>query len=76
MCLHFGLEPFRTLSSGALLVCVSPEDVASLLKAYQAAGIKAAHVGTMVSEELTLLRKGLKYPLIYDGQDEISKILE
>lgn len=76
LCMHFGLDPLRTLGSGALLVCVTPEDVAPLLAAYRDAGIRAARIGTITEEGLDVYRNGLKYPLVHDAQDQITKIFD
>jgi len=76
ICMRFGLDPLRTLASGALLVCVDPASVDTLLKAYTRAGIWAGQIGHITATGYNLYRKGLKYPLVYQARDEILKIFE
>lgn len=75
LCVRLGIDPLHTLASGALLVCVAEEERDVLLRAYRQAGIRAAAIGRIVPEDFTLFRKGLKYPLLPNAQDDISKLL-
>ena len=77
LCTRFAMDPLRTLASGALLVCVAPGEVDGLLAVYQREGIRAAVIATMVEEQrYDLFHKGLRYPLIFDSGDDISRIVE
>lgn len=50
ICAYYGLEPYRLISSGSLLIVLRGE-VASLLKALQVQGIEAVCIGKFMSPE-------------------------
>jgi hydrogenase maturation factor len=76
LCARFGIDPLRTLASGCLLICVEPEHVEALLAAYHKAGIAAAAIGRMTEQDYVLTRKGLRYELIRDEKDTVTRIFQ
>jgi hydrogenase maturation factor len=77
LCTRFSMDPLRTLASGALLICVAPGDTSTLLAAYRDAGINAARIARLIEEpRYELFNRGLKYPLVLESGDDISKAVE
>ncbi len=76
LCRRFDFEPLRILASGSLLVCVAPEDEDELLRVYSKNHVQAATIGRMMDKGFVLLRKGLRYPLVYAAQDQLTRILQ
>lgn len=50
ICAYYNMSPFHLISSGALLLCVHPDHVQSLLSAYAAANIVASDIGLIVDD--------------------------
>ena len=48
VCNHFKLDPYEVISEGTLVLTVAPEQVGSVLTAYEKAGIPAAVIGKVV----------------------------
>ncbi|MHA2036601.1 MAG: AIR synthase family protein [Promethearchaeota archaeon] len=74
----FDLNPYNTISSGSLLIAVSPEDSAELIDLLRKNKIFAEKIGKFVSKEKGLKVKkkdGEFYPLKYSETDEITKIV-
>ena len=74
--MRFGLNPFGTITSGSLLVAISPEHSRELLARYEEKGIKAAKIGEITPGGLYVRREGKIYDLEYSEKDEITKIFE
>lgn len=76
ICQEFGLDPLRVISSGALLLTISPKDLNLIQKAFRKASIPLSVIG--------YVRKGPSRVLVRDGKryqelkptsgDEILKI--
>jgi hydrogenase maturation factor len=77
LCREFGLDPFGTIASGALLVALGPTDAGILLHALARADIEAAFIGRVVPREagVVLTRGGRPGPLPRFDQDEITRLL-
>ncbi|NDD29071.1 MAG: hypothetical protein EB084_12475 [Proteobacteria bacterium] len=76
ICTSLGLDPWRLLSFGTLLLCVDEIDVEALLQACSAAAIEAFHVGRVVSPELGLHRvsaNGTRTEIAACHQDELHR---
>ena len=78
LCRHYGLDPFGLLASGALLIAMNPHDTKKVLEAFNANGIPAAKIGTILPREHGLkLKKCNEVLALPDfGRDEITKILD
>ena len=76
LCAEFGLDPFGTIASGALLAAVPPNSVSAHLKALEEAGIPAANVGQLLPPDrgCWLLVNGERRPLPRFPADEITKL--
>jgi hydrogenase expression/formation protein HypE len=76
LCVAFGLDPLGLIASGALLLSVAQEDLATLGCAYDEAGIRWARIGTIHPRErgLRLLRLGAEGPLPRYDRDEITRL--
>ena len=75
-CDHLGLDPLGAFASGALLICVDPADVKTLLAALGEAGIPAEAIGEMrpEGEGDRMLKDGRKTEIPVFNMDEIGKI--
>lgn len=71
VCAHLGLDPYRLISSGSLLIVQSGES-APLLQALQKAGIAAKVIGVFTEEQGVLDETGA--PILPPKQDELYKI--
>jgi len=79
LCGRFGIDPLGTISSGALLIGVSPGSVDDVLGALAAEGIPAARIGSAVpADEGTVfeLANGACEPIPYFERDEIARIFQ
>ena len=74
--MRFGLNPFGTITSGSLLVAISPEHSGELLARYKEKGIKAARIGEITAGGLCVQRKGKICDLEYSEKDEITRIFK
>ncbi|MDI7275264.1 MAG: AIR synthase family protein [Anaerolineae bacterium] len=77
LCDAFGLDPLGLIASGALLVAVAPADLPALEAAYRQAGIRWAHIGSVVPREegLRYTAAGREAPLPRFDRDELTRLL-
>ncbi|MFO8008081.1 MAG: AIR synthase family protein [Candidatus Brocadiia bacterium] len=75
-CRHFGLDPLGTISSGALLICVPPEDRARVRRAVEEDGTRCVDIGQVRprSESCVLLRGGRRVEMPVYHQDQITRL--
>lgn len=75
LCKALRLDPLGLLASGALLIAVAPEDVASLLAALRHAGIDAAEIGEAIprQEGTWLTVEGQRRRLPRFERDELAR---
>jgi hydrogenase expression/formation protein HypE len=74
LCSANGLDVFRTLASGALLIACPVEQSATLLAALREEGISATTIGRFVRGSRTLRRADEVVPLEPSAQDELTKL--
>jgi hydrogenase expression/formation protein HypE len=76
LCRIYGLDPFGTIASGALLIATPPEDAAQVQLALQTNGIGCAMIGRVVSpsEGIFIDDGGMRQPLPRFERDEISRL--
>jgi hydrogenase expression/formation protein HypE len=76
LCRIYGLDPFGTIASGALLIATPPEDAAQVELALQTNGIDCAMIGRVVSpsEGIFIDDGGMRQPLPRFERDEISRL--
>ncbi len=76
LCAFFDIDPLGTFASGSLLIAAAPSATPKILASLEAEGIRAARIGSLVSEDRGMLiqREGKIRPLPIYHQDELSKI--
>ncbi len=78
LCETLGLNPLGTIASGALLLCVAPENVQAVIEKLQQAGIPTAVIGTVVAkgqpEVLFRFPDGARQLVAPLPKDEITKL--
>lgn len=75
VCAALGIDPLRTIASGALLLTAPPQDAASIIGALEAAGITCAGIGQVGEGEPVVAAKGLGR-LPRPARDEIARLFE
>ncbi|MFW6045222.1 MAG: AIR synthase family protein [Planctomycetota bacterium] len=77
-CRELGLNPFGTISSGSLLICVSPDSVSTVVQALARVGVKCVEIGKMLEagDDAVLVREGEDRPMPTYHRDEITKLWE
>ena len=77
LCAEFGLDPLGAIASGALVVAVDPQQMASLMDRYRQNGIPCACVGELLPAEegVYMVRGGRRRPLLRYDTDEITRVL-
>ncbi len=78
LCRHFGLNPWGTIASGALLIGCAPADVAAVIAALQSEEIPAAVIAeALPGSGVTLVDEGGKEcPFPTFARDEIARVFE
>lgn len=78
LCDHLGLDPLGLLSSGALLMSVSPNRRGAVEAECRRAGIPVAHIGKLVSadEGFTMIHDGERLALPRFDADEVARALQ
>lgn len=74
LCRAQGLDVYRTIASGALLIALPPARTGRLLAAYARAGVLAAVVGRMTRARRTVITEQGRRPLEPVPRDEITRI--
>ncbi|MHA1733893.1 MAG: AIR synthase family protein [Promethearchaeota archaeon] len=76
LCDLFGLDPYRTLTSGTLLLTMAPEDTGAFIQRLRGEGVFAQTIGEVVepARGVTAKRRGKEGPLEFSEIDEITKI--
>lgn len=78
LCGAFGLDPLATISSGALLMAVFPDDSQKICQALQEAGIRCMEIGTVEAGDPQVKQvtpQGIQL-LPRPARDEIARIYE
>jgi len=75
---HFGLHPWGTIASGALLAACAAEDAERVVQAVRALGIWADVIGeaTADDEMVVIDEEGAEQPLPVFARDEIARLFE
>ncbi len=74
ICNYFGIDPFKTIGSGSLLICSDSKDSEKIVDSLENVGIKASIIGEILEEENKRSIDGniAEFP----EQDELWKIFE
>lgn len=75
---HFGLNPWGTIASGALLAACAAEDADRVVQAIRALGIWAGVIGEATSNPETTVvdNEGAERPLPVFARDEVARLFE
>lgn len=77
ICQAFGLDPFATIASGALLLTVKPSSAEAIQRALEHAGIRCAIIGRVEAGEGAWNEKnGQRSRLSHPKRDEITRLFE
>lgn len=77
ICEALGIDPLKTISSGALLIAVKKEGAEEVVKAIEKAGIRATIIGEFTRENnLEVVRKNGVERIVEPVQEEIWKVIE
>jgi hydrogenase maturation factor len=78
ICQALGLDPFRLIASGALLVAVAPTGTDAVVRAIQDVGIPVTAIGEVcpLSEGLAMVADGSAETLTVSDRDEIARAFE
>lgn len=77
ICDHFGIDPLGIISSGALLIAVSPQRRREVEAAARAASIPISHIGRLANAArgITMIGESGQVPLPRFDADEITRVL-
>lgn len=75
VCRYFEIDPYRLISSGSMLVIISPGDVVEYMKALDREGILGTVIGEIAEEELLVIYDGALEPLLPPGPDELFRVV-
>lgn len=76
LCHSLGIDPYRLISSGVMVMTVAQEDKQRLLEAFQKAEIEATEVGKIIEEERVIIKGGEKVVLAPPQTDELYKVIK
>lgn len=74
ICEHFEMDPLRTIGSGSLLICVSPEDVEGVLTALEGKEITGSDIGSILEDGE--IREINSRPAEFPEQDELWRLFK
>lgn len=76
-CAYFGIDPWGLLSSGSLLVAVSPEHRHSVKQAAAASGVPISHIGRLTEpgQGITMIGRTGRADLRRFDTDEVARVL-
>lgn len=71
-----GLDPYRLISSGSMVIIIGEEEFKNLQKELEEEGIKATVIGEITEEGLYTIKDGVKIEILPPGSDELYKALK
>lgn len=78
ICKLLKIDPLKLISSGALLICVKPEEAEPLLNQFRKARIQSSTIGEILSDKLVraiVKKNGKTAPLKMPSKDELWQAL-
>jgi hydrogenase maturation factor len=69
ICDRFGIDPYKSISEGTLIILCRPGKVEAVLKALRRRKIPAAVVGEVIPQGMTLIEEGREKPLVHPVVD-------
>lgn len=78
ICAHYGIDPLRLISSGAMLIMVSPEKKEEMVQRLHAADVPVCAIGRILpaDEGLYLCREGKKEKIDPPRTDELYRVVK
>jgi len=79
ICRTLGVDPYRVLSSGALLISAKPRDAGRIVKSLRRHGIDACVIGEMMpfkAGRIIIKKDGTRMRIESPGRDEIYRVLD
>lgn len=74
VCGHFGLDPYRLMSSGCMLITLNPERADTLIKVLMGKGIQTTVIGHITEQKTCFVETGAGISLIHPpGADELYR---
>jgi hydrogenase expression/formation protein HypE len=77
ICEHFGIDPYRLISSGSMLISARPEEGEKIIAALEIEGIRVTRIGTVRdarSGMLIVRKNGKKEIIAPPASDEIYRV--
>ncbi len=77
ICMHFDLDSWGLLSSGSLLIAVSPQHRRTVEQAAEVAGVPVSHIGRLTAPQqgVTMIGQSGRAELRRFDMDEIARVL-
>ena len=75
ICEYYGLDPYRLISSGVMIMTVKSEKVSELMSEFEKQGIEAAVIGKIIPEHRLIQTEKESLPLEAPDVDELYKVL-
>lgn len=73
ICSHFGINPYRLIGSGSMIITASDEN--KMMQALTKAGVRAAAIGKITEKDVCLVENGLKQMIEPPEADELFSVL-
>ncbi len=75
VCKYFKIDPYRLISSGSMLVILSPETATGYMQDLKAQGILGTVIGEIAEGDIQIMVKGARVPLLPPGPDELFRVV-
>lgn len=75
VCSFFKIDPYRLISSGSMLVLLSPEAVDGYLEDLKAQAILGTVIGEITAGEIQIIAEDILLPLLPPGPDELFRVV-
>lgn len=76
ICSILGIDPYRLISSGSMVIIISEDDLIELQEELSIQDIKATAIGEITEEGIYYVKEGVKREITPPGSDELYKALK
>lgn len=77
ICMHYDINPYQLISSGSMLITVSPDKAEGLLELLKENGINAYEVGVLTEDKVLFSdEKGMTHLIPEPSSDELYKVIK